>query len=664
MGFLSRVTGVTDRMEMRAIGQNWDAFDDRWYDAHSWVSKLSASGVAVTPELAMTLSAMYGGVTTIAYDLATLPCQVFKYRQDGGKDRVRGGSFSAGTGGISHLVYMLRWQPNNTQTAAEFVMSCVAQFLLRGKAFVELTTAPQSGFLDQMLPRHPDRIETQRLANGRLRYKLTEANGEPRYLTQDEMLVVRDLTMNGLDGEWSRIDYAAQSLGTALAAERAAAKFFKSGMTASVVATYEGDMDEEEEKKLHGSITRYATGVENTFGLMLIPDNVTVSNLGISPEKAQMMLAREWTVREVARILRLPGYKLGIQNATSYASQVQAALEYVINCLRPIAVIFEQAYQRDLILAKDDYFVEFKLEGLMRGDPQARAAFYQSGITSRWMRPSEARLLENMNPDPKLDELSEADHRPGSAGGSDNQPRPNFPQQQQPSEQNGALSRASLKAVMAMHDNAMRCLRRERAAVEKLAKKYEDDPDGWSRALRSFFSDHAGFIAETMRLHPAVARGVAAQRGSELEMKGTQVYGDEGWERFEADDLTSLALCEGNTIDAWFERRLVDTRPAPPITVHSHTPVHIDRGAVQVDARHESVVHSHVEPGAVAVTVEPPQIEQHLHHEFKGGDVHIAKGAVQVDVPTPAPVERVTEIERDANNLITRQRTRDVPVKE
>jgi len=77
---------------------------------------------------------------------------------------------------------------------------------------------------------------------------------------------------------------------------------------------------------------------------------------------------------------------------------VQSALDYVITCLRPIAVTFEQAIQRDLILAKDTYIVEYKLEALMRGDFEQQSNFVEKLIRNRVMRPgSEARLLFGLN---------------------------------------------------------------------------------------------------------------------------------------------------------------------------------------------------------------------------------------------------------------------------
>lgn len=541
MGFLQRVSTVISPARVRAQVDGTDPFA-RLYGSYvppMWLSSLSAAGIHVTPDLSMTLSAYYGGVTMKAYDLATLPLQMFRRRDDEGKDRVPA-KLGADIGGIQSLAYKLRWQPNDVQTSTEFWASMITQLQMREVAYAEIASGP-TGFADQLLPRHPDRVTPERLPSGRLRYRLTEADGKPRYVTQDEMFVVRGLSLEGI-AMMPRTRYAAQSFGLALAAQRAASKFFKSGMTASVVATYKGESDDDYENQLHRSISRYAAGMDNSFGLLLVPDLVDVKNLSVDPDKAQMMLAQEWGVREVARYLRMPGSKLGIKDSVSYNSQVQAAVDYVIGCLRPDAVLIEQSIQRDLILAKDTYFSEYLLEALLRGDPDARAAYYEKAIRNRWMRPSEVRLRENLNPDPALDRLSEGDFRPGGTG------------QQGQGASDGAAAktvgggrteRAAYHHFMLTRDAAERCVRRERQAVEKLAKKHANDPAGWKTSLRDFYSEHAGYVAQAMHIGIEIARGYAAEHGSAFEAKGmAMIDGAAGaeWERDEATALAELAL--------------------------------------------------------------------------------------------------------------------------
>ena len=224
MGFLQRLPTVvapSRRMPPRPFNYS-QAFFSGDYLPEAWSASLSAAGINVTPELALTLSAYYGGVTMLSRDLATLPCQTFKRREDEGKDRVSGRS-DARVGGITHLAYLLRWQPNLIQSAVEFFEAMVAQYVMRSRAYAEIVPGI-SGFLDQLLPRHPDRVQTERLPSGRLRYKLAEVDGSTRYLTQDEMFVVRDLSFDGGLTTLSRTAFGANAIGTALATQRAAGK--------------------------------------------------------------------------------------------------------------------------------------------------------------------------------------------------------------------------------------------------------------------------------------------------------------------------------------------------------------------------------------------------------------------------------------------------------
>jgi HK97 family phage portal protein len=612
MKLLKRISSVAPVTRMRAdLSRESQAFFSG-EDVPGWgLASLSAAGVTVTPELARTLSAIDCGVRTMSYDLATLPLQTFKYRDDGGKDRIRGHAADYLRGGIGDLAYMLQWAPNNVQTATEYFTGQVTQFLLRGKAYAEIISGP-SGFLEQLLPRHPDRVFPERLPSGRLRYKLMEANGQFRYVTQDEMHVVRDGGSDPLSTT-PMMAYASGSIGTALAAERAAGKFFKSGMTSALAATYKGDMEDEDERALHSSITRYGAGVENNFGLLLIPDDVTITNLGIDPERAQMMAAREWTVFEVARWLRISPRKLMIRTAGAggYNSGVDDQVDHAVNCIRPLAHTFEQAIQRDLILARDTYFTKFDLRELMRGNPTQVGEFIEKAVKNRAMTPSEIRtLLLDLNPDPHLDKLSESDNQPGK---STTAPADGSAAPQQ--------ARSALKGMLAVHDNAVRCLRRERAAIEKLAKRYAADVDGWKTGLRDFYDEHSGFVAQTMRISLPIARGYAAQHGSEFEAQGTVLIdgaAGEAWERFEAAELAELAVSEGHTVDDWFSRRLVDARLSAQTTIHVpvqvDSPVTIAKDAIQVDAR---------------TTVEGARVE------VQTPDVTVAKGAVQVNVQTP-----------------------------
>ena len=239
----------------------------------------------------------------------------------------------------------------------------------------------------------------------------------------------------------------------------------------------------------------------------------------------------------------MPPHKLGIAGTQTYASQVQSAQEYVSGCQMPLVVEFEQAVYIHIIVARD-FFAKFNMDYLLRADLKTRMEAYEIGIRARVIRPSEARAKEDLSPDPALDKLSENDYRPGTSGTqqggqSRNDDRP-------------VASRVSLKALLAVHDNAVRCIRRERHMVTQLAKKHASDVEAWQSGLKTFYEEHAGFVAQTMRMSIDTARAYAAQHGDLFERKGVaMIDGDAGqaWERSEADELAALSL-EGERIAA------------------------------------------------------------------------------------------------------------------
>ena len=84
----------------------------------------------------------------------------------------------------------------------------------------------------------------------------------------------------------------------------------------------------------------------------------------------------------------------------------QNAISHVQDTLLPWFVRWEQALDRDLLQPaelRDGYYVHHAVQGLLRGDSAARAAFYKSGINDGWLTRNEVRSYEELNPIPQLE---------------------------------------------------------------------------------------------------------------------------------------------------------------------------------------------------------------------------------------------------------------------
>jgi len=539
MGFLERGLSTVARPRRQAAWGGAD--DDRWFVPAAWIGSRSTAGVMVSPEGALAgLSAVYCAVTSIAGDIGALSCEFFKRRAGGrGRDRI-----GLGEPGIGAVAELLGVQPNEWQTAKDFWTMMVGHLLLRATAYAEIVYQPGGTYIDQLIPRHPDRVKPLRLKTGRLVFAITRPDGTVDVRTQDEMFVLREMSFDGITGA-AATTYGAQALGTAIAAEQFAGNFFRQGASASKAIVHKGgELGEGEKKELHESIARYMAGAQNAGGFLVIEDDIEIQDLAFDPQKAQLLDTRERGIKEVARLWKFPAHKLEAEQQTqAYAAREQANLEYVMTCLRPIIVGIEQSITRDLIIQRDRYLAKFSIKDLFRGDMKTLADYYKNAIRNRWMTPNEVREELDLNPIDGGDELCPWNTTTAAIDGSEGGQAAHAPDRAARTIGSGRTARAALRATLLAHDAALRVIRRERAAVEKLAKKHAADGAGWAAALDEFYTEHTAFMAQTLRIATDQARAIADAHRAALVAKGLAVL-DDAWERIAAEDLAALALDE------------------------------------------------------------------------------------------------------------------------
>jgi HK97 family phage portal protein len=115
-------------------------------------------------------------------------------------------------------------------------------------------------------------------------------------------------------------------------------------------------------------------------------------------EDAEWIAARQFSTEEVCRIFRVPPTVAGDLRHGNYSNSVEMARQFVTLTLKRHLVAWEQAISKQLLTeaGRRTYFAEHSVEGLLRGDSTARAAFYESAIANEWMTVEEVRQLENL----------------------------------------------------------------------------------------------------------------------------------------------------------------------------------------------------------------------------------------------------------------------------
>jgi HK97 family phage portal protein len=148
-----------------------------------------------------------------------------------------------------------------------------------------------------------------------------------------------------------------------------------------------------------GFETRYA-GIDKAHKTAVLEQGLKYQRIGIEPEAAQFLESRRFSIEEIARWFRIPPHMIGDLSKSSFSNIEQQSIDFVTHSLRPHLVRWEQELNKKLFTTEDrkKYFISFNIEGLLRGDAQARAGLYQVLFNTSSITPNEIRSKENMNP--------------------------------------------------------------------------------------------------------------------------------------------------------------------------------------------------------------------------------------------------------------------------
>ncbi|MDX1127458.1 phage portal protein [Sinorhizobium medicae] len=347
------------------------------------------AGEIVTDDTAMSLSAVWACVNLLAGTIASLPLMVYRTDAQGRRTVAR-----------DHPLYrVLHDSPNYDQTAVDFWEFVNASIELWGNAYARILRS--STAVSGLHPVAPSLVSVRRLASGTIEYRWTE-DGKVYVETDATMLHIRGFGGNPLGG-MSTLHFGRNVFSLARAADRSAGGMFKNGLRPSGALTFEKWLSQDQRNLAEEKLAEKYLGAMNAGRPLILEGGTKWEQLTISPEDAQMLESRGFSVEEICRFFGVPPFMIGhTEKSTSWGTGLeQQTLGFQKFALRRRLKRIEQALEKQLLRAEDravGITIEFNLEGLLRGDSAARASFYQSGLTNGWMTINEVRALENMPP--------------------------------------------------------------------------------------------------------------------------------------------------------------------------------------------------------------------------------------------------------------------------
>ena len=352
----------------------------------------SASGKQVNERTSMQMTAVYSCVRILSEAVASLPLNVYRYTDTGGKEKA-----------FDHPLYrLLHDEPNPEMSSFIFRETLMTHLLLWGNAYAQIIRNGK-GEVIALYPLMPDRMTVDRDENGRLYYKYRKSNDDAPtmesgvvILAPSDILHVPGLGFDGLVG-YSPIAMAKNAIGLAIAAEEYGSKFYANGAAPSGVLEHPGTL--KDPARVRDSWNSTFGGSSNSHKVAVLEEGMKYTPISISPNEAQFLETRKFQINEIARIFRVPPHMVGDLEKSSFSNIEQQSLEFVKYTLDPWVIRWEQALYRTLLTEeeKKTFFFKFNVEGLLRGDYQSRMQGYATARQNGWMSANDIRELEDLD---------------------------------------------------------------------------------------------------------------------------------------------------------------------------------------------------------------------------------------------------------------------------
>jgi len=366
---------------------------DYWYlpggAYYGGAGAYSGSGVRVSEKTALKYLTVFACVSLISGDIARLPLNLYQKRADGGKDLV-----------TDHKLYdLLHNAPNPDTTSFNFREALQGHLLTWGNSYAFIDRERIGGKIKALWQiDDPGGVQVKR-RGGEIVY-VYNVNGEEVTRTRDQIFHIPGYGFNGLYG-MSMIGLAQEAIGLGVAAETFGGSYFKEGTHPSGVMEMDGVLGDNRNDYMKALKEGYA-GLGKSHKIMVLENGAKYKPLTVPLNDAQFLETRNFQKIEICGMYHVPPHKIAVHGQNSnYNNLEQENASYVDSCLMHWIVRWESNISLQLLTEaerRSGLFFEFMVQGLLRGDSQARAEYYNKIFQVGGITPNQIRAKENMNP--------------------------------------------------------------------------------------------------------------------------------------------------------------------------------------------------------------------------------------------------------------------------
>ena len=331
---------------------------------------------------ALTLTSVWCAVRLLSESVSSLPCSVYTKQANG--DKVEATD--------DRIYNLIKYKPNNFQNKIsffEYIMMCICT---NGNSYVQIVR-DGGGSPTVLMPIDPDKVEVM-ISEGELFYSVDGAG----VFDSADILHFKTITEDGIVG-LSPIDQCSKAINYGLNVEEFGSTFFKNGAKPSSVLSTDRALSETAIDRLKTSFNSSYSKLSQSNSTIILEEGLTFKPISISPEQAQFLASRQFSIEEVARIFNVPPHMLKDLTKSSFNNIEMQSQEFVTYTLMPYITRIEAEMNLKLFRTNElgKKFIEFNVNALLRGDVKSRTEAYKTAITNGYMSINEVRRKENLN---------------------------------------------------------------------------------------------------------------------------------------------------------------------------------------------------------------------------------------------------------------------------
>lgn len=354
------------------------------------------SGISVTDERSLKVSAVWACTQYITNSVCSLPIGIYEKTEKGRKELEK-----------HYLVDLLHNRPNALMKPRDFRKAMTLQMCLWSNAYAEIFYSGDRPVA--LVPLRPGRMTPVITDNGELTYHYAMEQGI-RVYSKKSILHLKGMGTDGVVG-LERNSYARQALGLSVSADTYAAKqFANGGRSGGGYLMFDKFLTKEQREQAKALYQGMSETAFNKGKLWILEGGVKYQVDSLNPDTLQMIETRKMQLGEIARFFGVPEVLIGAGDSKSAwpASFEQQLLSFLTFTLQDYLDEWETGLKDALLTGKErnTVIIDHDVTGFIKMDSKTKAELQSTWVNNGIKSRNEIRKINNDPEHPDGDELT------------------------------------------------------------------------------------------------------------------------------------------------------------------------------------------------------------------------------------------------------------------